>query len=557
MMLCTVLLCHTVLLAQQKRWEFEFTKEVDTLPPGGWVSATASRSDYIKKEHLKVIIDGESGTMEILKDNKRTLFERVERNVMITQVEGAHMLIFQTDVLGASRIVFATTDDGRAAIQKTNKIAAGHEQETLYGGMKAASTYGINAFRQSIKKGTNSYFYDADTGHKEHVVITAEGGSAIHVDGVYKNNGRWIGFLEVGKHQIELRKQSHRTATSTITVKVFTDSEYTFPALEPITGVLSIKSNPSGARVLVDGRMMGHTPLFIPDMMIGDYRVEIEKDYFETVDTRVTVEEGKLTSRSHTLVSRVPFTLSAASPDYSILFYIEGDEQWHRTPYSTFLPEGDYRIRIPRQYNERGTLKEEMVLHVDSLHQSRTVMLRNDNNYDLATFVGIDYDMGLQALAFNFGSNPGKHFMFDLNFYKGLGTSETIYWSAQHTASLENIDLQSFNYRHWALSLRMGPTFWCGPYLRLSPQLGLQYLKLQEHPVGDINTMKSMVKGGYVSGLASMRIRIALAEHWGVHVTPQYKVNLTGNAVLPDVSDVINGWVNGFSLKIGASFYFY
>ena len=147
--------------------------------------------------------------------------------------------------------------------------------------------------------------------------------------------------------------------------------------------------------------------------------------------------------------------------------------------------------------------------------------------------------------------------MFDFNYYKGLRPSETIYWSAHKTASLNNYDLQSFKYNHWAMSLRLGPTFWCGPYLRLSPQAGLQYLKLKEKAVGDSNTMESMVKGGYVSALASMRIRVALAEHWGIHITPQYRLNLTGNAMLPEASDIIHGWTNGFSIKAGVSFYFY
>ena len=562
--LCAILLCHTTLLAQQKRWEFEFTKEVvemadeeeemlfllDLFPVEDAKHVTT---------RLKVIVD--ENTITFYVDGTKREHYSIRPDIDITRKDG-----------NLHKVSLACTNGDFVKIEKTPKgnynIYRVYEAKqqgkgtgkwksiSLYMDYTLPSSYSLNSFVQSIEQGSNACFYDAGKGLMASTSISVGGNAGIYVDGTFKGNGRWSGFLKKGTHHVMLKKDKHKTKAYEFLVNSSSDHQFEYPALEPITGIFSLNTTPSGAKVWVDGKYAGHTPLFIPDMLIGDHNICIEKNYFETIYTQARIEENRLTSQSHTLVSSVPFTLTSY-PDGSVLFYINDDKQWHRTPYSVNLPEGDYRILVPRQYNDRGTLKQERTIRVDSLNQTYNLALYTDNNYDLATFVGIDYDMGLQALAFNFGSNPGEHFMFDFNFYKGLRPSETIYWSAHKTASQNNYDLQSFKYNHWALSLRCGPTFWCGPYLRLSPQVGLQYLRLQEKAVGENNTMESMAKGGYVSALASMRIRVALAEHWGIHLTPQYRFNLTGNAVLPETSDIIGGWVNGFSLKAGVSFYFY
>ena len=229
----------------------------------------------------------------------------------------------------------------------------------------------------------------------------------------------------------------------------------------------------------------------------------------------------------------------------------------YSTPLSATLPEGTYNIDIPRHYRDKGIQAKQTTIVLDSLHLNHDIRVKYDNNYDYATFLGVDYDLGLQAVGINFGSNPGKHFMFELNFFWGLQKSEQIHWLDMVKKTTQNLQMQSTEYSHWAVDLRLGPTFWCGPFLRISPEVGAQYLKLKENTVGNSNSSKDMVKGGYISAIGSVRFRLSLSQHFGLHVTPEYKLNVSDKKVLPELTKDIDKWINGFGVKAGLVYFFH
>ena len=59
------------------------------------------------------------------------------------------------------------------------------------------------------------------------------------------------------------------------------------------TGALAIESLPSGASVTLDGKPIGTTPLTVPDLAPGDYRVTMTLKGFRTVETTVRVVVGE------------------------------------------------------------------------------------------------------------------------------------------------------------------------------------------------------------------------------------------------------------------------
>ena len=58
-------------------------------------------------------------------------------------------------------------------------------------------------------------------------------------------------------------------------------------------GGLSIESRPSGARVFVNDRLVGSTPLAVPDLPAGPATVRIESDGYQTWATTVQVSAGE------------------------------------------------------------------------------------------------------------------------------------------------------------------------------------------------------------------------------------------------------------------------
>lgn len=389
---------------------------------------------------------------------------------------------------------------------------------------------------------------------KAEVTLSVENNSEIYVDGNLMGRGQWSGLLlPFGSHSVECRKDKHRPTTQIIEVKKDGANQYTLASPIPICGTLVVGTNPAGAEIKCDGKLIGYSPLKDDNILIGNHKVEVAKKYFKTETFNVNIEEGLKAEKSLSLQSELPVRIT--STPTSVSFSINGEKK--RTPFSGNLPEGTYQLVVNRQYWDCGVMGKKEYVRLDSLNLLHNISLKKDNNYDCATFIGIDYNNGLQAIGLNFGTSTSKHFMFELNFYWGLKKSEKVYWTTLQVASLGSSDLKSFEYSHWASDLRLGPTFWCGPFLRISPELGVQYLKLRETDVGIKKSKESMVKGGYFSGIGSMRFRFALSQHMGLHITPEYKLLISNKKSLPSITEDVEKWVKGFGVKAGLSFYFF
>lgn len=324
----------------------------------------------------------------------------------------------------------------------------------------------------------------------------------------------------------------------------------------PVTqlkGKLTIDSTPSGAEVLLGDSLVGYTPFSADDVTIGKYKLTVRKKNFATYTEDVLISKKNPVKRELQLESSIPVEITSNTYSASMLL----NDDWRDLPFKGNLAEGTYQLYVPRQYNSwsGGWCRKNALITVDENNTHHHVRLTRDNSYDYAGFIGLDYDSGLQALGLNIGASPSRNFLFELNFFWGLKKSETIYWTGMKTATLNNYDLQQFQYSHWAVDLRMGPTFWCGPFLRIAPELGVQYLHLRESAVGDKNTMDHLFTGAYFSGLASVRFRFGLTQHLGLQITPEYRLNVFGKKMLPDACKDVDRWINGASVKMGLVYY--
>jgi hypothetical protein len=82
------------------------------------------------------------------------------------------------------------------------------------------------------------------------------------------------------------------------------------PAAPARNGRIIVRSTPAGARVLVDGRDVGKTPLTVPNLSRGSHTVRVMRDGYATQDRRVN-----LASRaSTTLTVRLPRAAAPSAP---------------------------------------------------------------------------------------------------------------------------------------------------------------------------------------------------------------------------------------------------
>jgi hypothetical protein len=65
------------------------------------------------------------------------------------------------------------------------------------------------------------------------------------------------------------------------------------PAISPTKATLSVESNISGAKVLIDGKDVGITPIKDMPVSVGEYRLTVEKDGYESYQKQVRIETGR------------------------------------------------------------------------------------------------------------------------------------------------------------------------------------------------------------------------------------------------------------------------
>jgi hypothetical protein len=103
-------------------------------------------------------------------------------------------------------------------------------------------------------------------------------GVPVFVDGVERGRTPARVVLPPGAHILELRG---RGVPRVINLKVAAGAEvtqYLEFAEAPVTGQMAIQSDPSGAKVLVDGVVRGVAPLTITDLAPGDHQVELQSE---------------------------------------------------------------------------------------------------------------------------------------------------------------------------------------------------------------------------------------------------------------------------------------
>lgn len=114
--------------------------------------------------------------------------------------------------------------------------------------------------------------------------------------------------LSPGTYHLELRRAGFNPLRTSFKILASQVTRLNLPmvALPPPTGVLLVESRwPPNVQVLIDGQLMGHTPLSI-SLSSGSYTVELRHPGFNPFRTRVTIRPGRTTRVSTSLVALPP-----------------------------------------------------------------------------------------------------------------------------------------------------------------------------------------------------------------------------------------------------------
>jgi hypothetical protein len=130
------------------------------------------------------------------------------------------------------------------------------------------------------------------------VVNTEPAGANVVIDGQAHGQTPMSASLSVGAHTIELSRDGvRRTMTVNVTGNAQISQFVEMPkaAVVTTTGDLQVRTDPSGAKVSVDGQLRGVSPLTIPSLAPGSHMVVLEND-LGSVNEDVTIQPGTTAS---------------------------------------------------------------------------------------------------------------------------------------------------------------------------------------------------------------------------------------------------------------------
>lgn len=134
------------------------------------------------------------------------------------------------------------------------------------------------------------------------VAIQSLPGATILVNGEQKGTSRLEAELEEGVYDIEVQLAHYRPKSNQIEVIAQQPQTLTLNP-EPIYGSLDIQSVPIGAKITIDGKDYGETPMTVENLLEGDHEVRLSKSGYASVVKQINIKENIATDLNEILPS--------------------------------------------------------------------------------------------------------------------------------------------------------------------------------------------------------------------------------------------------------------
>ena len=125
------------------------------------------------------------------------------------------------------------------------------------------------------------------------VTLKVDADAEIWVNNEKKGTRTWTGQLGKATYKIECKKEGHETSMITKEITVDLNGQtINLPKPTPIYGSLNIESTPNFATIYIDGKMVGETPKFVKEILIGRHEIKLLKEGHEDYNKSVEITRG-------------------------------------------------------------------------------------------------------------------------------------------------------------------------------------------------------------------------------------------------------------------------
>jgi hypothetical protein len=310
--------------------------------------------------------------------------------------------------------------------------------------------------------------------------------------------------------------------------------------LRPRLGKLSVHVLPIAATVTVDGKHIDYTSLTPLELQIGQHEVKVTADGYREENFAVNIQEGKTSDLQATLSQVSDFQITSTPAGAQVYL---AEKNVGVTPCTLTLSTGTYRVKatLNRHKDYEKLLNFNSATPQINLPLKRIMNYRNEFYIEASTCFGSYIAYGA-ALGF---------FIHNVNlegsYYFSRAKSEEIYWIGNSTKQLQAQYSPRIDFRG-----KIGYGLSIGSRFRITPQLGVKFLKLDE--VQDSRADAIADGSNVVCGLGSVRCSFALSKEVKLSVTPEYNLPLyksKGYERVSATSPTVDDWSKGISFKLG------
>ena len=277
----------------------------------------------------------EVGRVKVNDPNKK-----VTRDVALRPAFGYLKIVDDNGILLSSSI-YIDNANGADALRQPLKLSSG-----LHTLMVVHPKYKPYKRVITITDGeTNTMVVNLDANYST-VTLKVDDDAEIWVNNTKKGVRSWTGDLEAGNYTIECRSTNHRSSSVKKTITDNMSGEIIqLQAPTPINGTLVVSSTPPMAKIVIDGKPVGETPMRINAILIGEHTLRLEKQGCAPLTKTITIEEGKILSLDEELDTGRSVMVKTDRKGDKI--YVDGDYVGE-TPYETPLGFGLHTIRLVR-----------------------------------------------------------------------------------------------------------------------------------------------------------------------------------------------------------------
>ena len=231
-----------------------------------------------------------------------------------------------------------------------------------------------------------------------------------------------------GKHSIEVRMEGYETWSETVNIVPGKRSELT-ATLQIRPSTVGIQSEPSNAKIIVDGKEIGNTPSSLSDLEPGMHQVEVKIEGYESWSQEIKVEPGKKINLTASLITKAGSVCIKSNPSNAIV-----------------LVEGKKAGLTPLTITDQEPGK-----HVVELRMDGYITWKDSIDFESGKDITITRDLQMKAGAISINSNPSEATIY----IDGKSTGKTPKTITDLQPATHLVEVKMDGYETWSESVEV------------------------------------------------------------------------------------------------------